>query len=145
MSITVVSCVTLEQRSYVYIRLSVSTLCLKYLVFIFAPFLFRTFAILSSTMSQSVKLSWLSALTISVVMYNSHKLLIIESVISHLYRMGHCVTCRRLTNSEWWIVEQNSKVVWQDKWRLHWLWPLLTTCLSRTVRREITSCFVSLD
>lgn len=88
----------------VCIRLSVSALCLKYLVFISVHFLCRLFAVLSSTMSQSVELPWLSTWIISVVMYNSHKLLIIESVISKLYRVGHCVTRRRLTNSEWWIV-----------------------------------------
>lgn len=88
----------------VCIRLSVSALCLKYLVFVAVRFLCRTFAVLSSTVSQSVKLPWLPALIVSVAMYNSHKLLIIASVISKLYRVGHCVTHRRLTNSEWWIV-----------------------------------------
>lgn len=91
----------------VWIRLSVSAFCLKYLVFISVCFLFRTFAILSSTVSYSVKLPWLSTLMISVAMYNSqfNKLLIIETVISHLNHMGHWVTHRQLTNSEWWIAE----------------------------------------
>ena len=85
----------------VYRRLSVSASCLKYLLFLFVRFPFQTFAMLSSAMSQSVKRSWLSALTVSVVTPNSHRLLVIGSVISHLHCVGHCVTHRRLTASEW--------------------------------------------
>lgn len=111
----------------VYLRLSVSAFLRKLSVFV--RFLFWTFAILSNSMSQSVKLSWLSALTIPVVTYNSHKLLITESIISLLYCVGHCVTRRRLTNSEWWIVGTKLKRSMGGEMSVPWLWPVLSTCL----------------
>lgn len=42
------------------------------------------------------------------------------------------------------LLKQKLKTMWQEKWMLHWVWPVLNACLSRTVVREITLCFVSL-